>query len=208
MKINKIGSFNIHGCEWIINLDNSISDEYCYDYDYHLKIITIVDEYNGVKLNHDSILLNLFRCVVSIICKLEMIIKYNTSNINFLYPFCNLMLNALNSYNVSENNWDGDVNIGGVSYNIIDDSNYCLSKKEKAYGICNPNTKNIYLCTQNEKGLIYNSHHIENTLIHEIIHAVNYELGLYDEKVNSEKVVNPLSNYIYEYKRTLNINLE
>lgn len=199
----KVGSFKISGTEYGIEIDNVVCKNKSSKYHNPTQRIIVSDEYEGIKLNYDNVERKVIRCFLEIVTVYEMEYRELKGNDKYVLPFSSLLYQVMNTLTSKVGQWDGDLKIGGVNWSVI--VNNELAEEEGFYGRCDAESKIIYLCTESNDKTLYNDEYIQRTLWHEIVHAINYEIGYNCTKYNSEKFVNVLANYIYQMVNTLEI---
>lgn len=199
----KIGTCNIGGATWSIEINN----EYCkqnkviFSFDTAKQVISLRDTYKGGKntLFYRNIMANFWNAILSEL--FNHTLEYRKLNYSkFITPYSSLINQITETLTSEPGQWDGSFNIGGKTYSVTTYEGDDLD----CYGYCNPNEYNIKLKVGDKEGP-YSDSFIHQTLWHEILHAIAFELGRYDHIINSEKFVNPLSIFISEIVGTLNI---
>lgn len=198
-----IGDFRLGGAEWKLVMDN----EYCetnscrWNEILPKQQLIVTDSYYSSKLNYDV----MERFIWDGICT---IIAYDVMYLNkdrtteVVIPFSGLFYQAISTLTSKPGEWDGSFQLGGVSYMVIVDNK--RGAEDDFHGRCNPNSKIIYLTTANG-AYEYTDDFIYQTLFHEVIHAINAELGRDEHEMNAEPFVNTYSIFLYEVYKKLKI---
>lgn len=196
----KIGSFKLSGMDWSIEIDNEFCSQSSMAFNSSQQIIRIADNYDGVKLWHSNMERRIWDGIITgIIVENMQYRKLNQED--FLMPYTSFLFQALKSLTSVPGQWDGSFQVGGTEYAVITEDGKC--SKEGCYGSCNAGAGVVYISTGDDS---YSDSFILQTLFHEIAHAVAFEMGLFDSKINSEKFVNTLSNFVYEVWSTIKID--
>ena len=204
MKAIPIGTFTLGGSNWSIQIDNDFCDikECIFCVNSSLQLIKIKDTFNTTKLPYDNVLRIIWDAILTeVVTKTMGHRGLNTTNL--LSPYSSFLYQATKTLTSKPEEWDGSFEIGGKSYIVKVDNN--RASNENWYGMCCYNEGIIYLATGDED-VEYIEDFIYQTLWHEILHAIAYELGRSKEKINSEKFVNTLATFVYEIIKTLKIN--
>lgn len=203
MSATKIGTFTLGGIPWTIELDNEtcIARDSTFCFNSALQIIKLRDTYGRDKLvlPYKNVTKTLWEAILNeVICKTMEYRKLNVSEI--LVPYASLLFQVTETLTSKPGEWDGSFDIGGRTYNVVVDNR----ENDGWYGLCCNNEATIYLTTEGEDGPYTDSFTLQ-TLWHEILHAIAFELGRGNHKINSEKFVNPLSIFVTEIVSTLKI---
>lgn len=91
---------------------------------------------------------------------------------------------------------DIEVEILGNTYLVTVDNEVC--DREEIYGKCDANSQTITLQLESDERGRYHPQFVRQTLFHEIIHAINYELGLAKTPWDTESQVNSLAYLLAE----------
>ena len=199
----KIGTFKLGGVSWKIIIDNNTceTNESSWVRWLNKQTIGIRDTYS-ILLNYDVLERNIWDAIFFIIVNDHM--EYRGFTPKQTFGITGLLYQALTTNTCRPGEWDGTFQLGGINYIVKVDNK--SGADNQFFGRCNPNSKLIEITTQNYAGVESTDDFIYQTLIHEILHAINYELGFDEAKTNSEKFVNTTATFIYEVYKTLKIN--
>lgn len=206
MEPNKIGSFTLGNCPWTIEVDN----EFCKERNIisagnvGLQIIKVKDRQKDVIYSHENVNKNIWYEILDCIIRVHM--ERRKIKDKFIQPLSLLVHQVTCSLNIikEEGEYSGTFNVGGRTYNIITDNEFC--NRKKVSGLFNPIKERIVLCTETLSGE-YKEEYILQTLWHEILHCIMYEIGYGEHReYNSEEFINILSIFLYEVHKTIEIN--
>lgn len=200
----KMGNFNIGGSEWTVNINNRLCEvngvRWCKWLSKNELIIT--DSFGVGKVNYDVLEHTIWDGIITIVISNVMEFR-ELENKGIITAFSNFFHQAISTMTCKPGEWDGSFQLGAFSYIVKVDNE--VGNNENFYGRCNPNLKVIQLVTDSNT-VTYSDDFIYQTLFHEIVHAVNHEIGKGgDSKMDSEKFVNTLSIFLYEVYKTLKI---
>lgn len=201
---NLIAKFKLGGMEWDVVIDNKT----CENNDtrwvvwYNRQTIGVRDFTAGINLNYETIERDLWAAIFNIIVIEHMEHKEDVYR-DALYAMSGLFYQAISTLTSRPGEWDGSYKVGGVEYLVI--VNNIIGSKESFFGRCNPNNKTIYLTTKNYGGIKHKDEFTLQTLIHEILHSINSELGKESSELDTEKFINTLSTFLYEVHSTIKI---
>ena len=196
----EIGSFTIGGVPWTIKINNGIDSNWLTHLNCQEVFVKTEDNYS--KFNYDSIEKNIYHAIINTLVTEYM--YYSKYTVQELKPFSLLFKQAIDTLTCSENELDGSFILGNVEYSVIVDNT--TARLDNFFGMCYYNNKMIKIASIDAKGEPMKIDFIFQTIFHEILHAINGELGITDKSINSEKCVNVLAIFLYEVYKTLKIN--
>jgi hypothetical protein len=198
----QIAKFSLGGIPWKVIIDNNScgTNETAWVRWLGIQTIGLRDNYDTL-LNYDVLERNLWDAIFYIIFSDHM--EYRNISPKKSYAFSGLIKQSLQTLTCKPGEWDGTFEVGAVTY-IVKVNNES-GKTNNFFGRCNFNTRNIELTTENCFGLPHTDSFIGQTLTHEMLHAVAFELGLGETKLNTEKFINTAATFIYEVYKTLKI---
>ncbi len=197
---NQIGSFTIGGVPFSIKVNNGIDSNWTTGISNQEVHVKTEDNYS--KFNYDNIEKNIYHAIVCLLVQDYM--YYTKYSVQELKPFSLLFKQAIDTLTSTESELDGSFTLGNVEYSVVVDN--VTAKLEHFFGICYYNNKMIKIANIDYRGEPINTDFIFQTIFHEILHAINGELGYTGRSINSEKCVNILAILLYEVYKTLKIN--
>lgn len=200
------GTFKLAGAQWTIIFEEGFGgDGLRWKKDYPTHTITVFTKYEGETTPYSKVERSTWDAIIFIILANTMIEKEDMSSyvsgfsLLIHQVFKNIYLNFYND------KVEGNFVIGYTTYYIVTDNITCM--KGNIHGKMNPNMSLITLQTIDPRsGRVFNKEFTKQILYHEIVHAINAELGYSESKQDKEPFVNILSSFLFEVMSTLNIN--
>lgn len=192
-------TFNLGGAEWTIDMAGDIAARW----NFHVgsSSITLATKMLGEELREDIIKKHMWNAIYDIIHNKIMFRKgkkWDRHVLGMMNGVASMMVNL--PYVMPTEKSSRYMTILGTNYEVRVENIIC--QQDKIYGRCNPNNFVIIIQDQ-ERDIKYHPQFVRQTLIHECIHAVNYEMGLQHTVWDEEDQVNPLSYHLAEVWHTL-----
>lgn len=205
-----LGTFILGGCPWNITVDNEYLEKEGKVYTYHTYsgLIRLRDNFNGVYLKVENLERAAFEAITREIILNVMFYK-KLQEASFLKPYSAMIYQVYKQLHIlREANYgrdkDCEITIGGRVYTVRVDNDEC--EKSNFYGMLCTEEALIILGDRISDDELYSNRSIEQTFWHEVCHAISYELGMYYDKINSEKFVNTFATFINEVTYSFYIN--
>lgn len=193
-------TFKLGGADWQIDLQGDIGSRWAVN--VPVNSITLASMMVGKPLREDVMKKHMWNAIYDVIHNKVM---YRKGKIweRFFFAQMNAVANVMVNlpYVMPTSKSPYFMQILGQLYEIRVENLIC--QEDKIYGRCNPNNFIIIIQDQ-ERDIVYHPQFVRQTLIHECLHAINYELGLQGTKWDEEDQVNTLSYILSEVWHTLN----
>lgn len=204
MSKQKIGSFNIGGFPWSVELDNEDCEQERSRYliSHAHQTIKIRNDYGDGRplLRENGIMNTLWEAIMNTL--IIGVMENRKFDSDILKTYASFVQQITNTLTSTPKDWNGTFYLGGKQWKVVVDNN----PSNTWYGLCHGDIGVVYLTTEGKEGP-YSIPFIGQTLWHELLHSIAYELGKSKEKMNSEKFVNILSVFVYEVDSTLVIEI-
>lgn len=193
-------TFKLGGADWDVDIAGDMGARW--NLSVATNSITLAAIMTGKPLREDVMKKHLWNAVYDAIHNKVMYRKGKIWD-RYFFAVMNGVANIMNNLPLIMPTSDSPrfVEIIGQAYEIRVENLIC--QQDKIYGRCNPNNFNIIIQDE-EKGIKYHPQFVRQTMIHECLHALNYELGLQGTKWDEEDQVNTLSYILSEVWHTLN----
>ena len=194
-------AFKLAGSDWEASTEPI--EGYRYTKSYKKHSIKLLDKWHSKDIKESQHLCSFWRAIQATI--VEDLMSYFKEDIfkNHLRRHGALVAQFMMQIeeHIPDKEYPTYLNIGPANYTILIDNDYCY--KKELYGESNSNLAEIYISNYDpEDEVHYDYWATIQTLIHESLHAVNYELDLHDTEWDSENTVNVMSCFLTEVLRS------
>jgi len=197
-----LGHFVLGGIPWNIIVDNEYLEDNkkVYTYHTHSNLIRLRDNFSGVYLDKENLKRAAFEAITKEIILNVMFYK-KLQEASFLKPYSGMVYQVYKQLDILRESGFGKdkdckITIGSRVYTVRIDNAEC--DKSNFYGMLCTEEALIILGDRNSDDDLYTVMSMEQTFWHEVCHAIAYELGMYYDKINSEKFVNTFATFISE----------
>jgi|GEM_PF-4490077 len=205
----KIGSFKLCGLDYIIRENTEMclkaNRKWLIDTPRGIVDVALKSE-TGKNLNKEVVIDYVFDAILYIIIALTME-KRSLYEKDEIVGYAHTIIQGLKTLKWSNEKGLGSVVIMNTTYDIK--VNNKLAHDEEFLGRYDDRNLEILLTNEHPSGLKHNEKFTISTILHEIIHGVNYKMGYGSDKRNKESFVNTLSSFlteVYFSLKILNVN--
>lgn len=196
-------TFKVGGAEWTIDYAGEMGSRW--QVTSHTNNIALASRLLDKELRSDVLTRNMWNAIVYVLID-KVMQKHTGKWAKYMMPVSHgiggVMAQMVSNPLLPEVDQPQWWNVLGMMYEVRVENIIC--QEDRIYGRCNSNHYTIILQNK-EAGVVFHPQFVRQTLIHELLHAVHYELGLQSTKWDSEEHVNTLSILLSEVYNTLQV---